>query len=69
MIKTSDFDDGFSCAICYALAIMNSHGDVGSSAYEEALNGGGKDRVIAYARKNRDMRFTGLDRYLRMTKP
>lgn len=58
-------DEGFSNAICYVLGYLNGTGNCGSTAYEEILNGAGREKVIAYARKSGEMRFTGLDKYLR----
>ena len=57
--------EGFSNAICYVLGYFSGTGDCGSTAYEEILKGAGQEEIIAYARKHGEMKFTGLDRYLR----
>jgi hypothetical protein len=61
-------DDGFNSAICYVLGYLNGTGDCGSTAYEEILTGAGEEQVIAYARRNHEMRFTGLATYVRRSK-
>ncbi len=61
-------DDGFNQAICYVLGYLSGAGDCGSTHYEEILKSAGKEKIIAFARKNAEMRFTGLDRYLRRQK-
>lgn len=58
-------DDGFNSAICYVLGYLNGTGDCGSTSYVEILEGVGEDQVISYARRNHEMRFTGLSTYLR----
>lgn len=57
--------DGFCSAICYVLGYLNGTGDNGSTQYEEILHGAGHDDIVAFARKNGEMGFTGLGRYLR----
>jgi hypothetical protein len=57
--------DGHDSAIRYVLGYLNGTGDCGSTAYEEILRGCGKEQIIASARKDGEMRFTGLDKYLR----
>ena len=58
-------DEGYNNAIRYVLGYLNGQGDCGSTMYEELLNACGRDEIIASARKHREMRFTGLDKYLR----
>lgn len=62
-----DFNEGFDNGIMTALALMNGNGDCGSTQYEELLALAGEERIIAAARKDggSDMRWTGLDRYLK----
>ena len=62
---TQAYNDGFNNAICLVLGYLNGVGENGSTEYEEILREVDEDRIIAYARKNHEMRFTGLDRYLR----
>lgn len=57
--------DGHDTAIRYVLGYLNGVGDCGSSRYVEILNDCGRERIIASARKDGEMKFTGLDRYLR----
>lgn len=57
--------DGYDSAIRYVLGYLNGTGDCGSTAYEEILNGCDREQIIASARKDGEMKFTGLDRYLR----
>ncbi len=61
-------DDGFNSAICYVLGYLNGVGQGGSTVYEEILEGADKEQIITYARKNGEMRFTGLTMYLRRQK-
>lgn len=57
--------DGHDSAIRYVLGYLNGTGDCGSTMYEEILHGCGREQIIASAQKDREMKFTGLDRYLR----
>lgn len=57
--------EGFNNAICFVLGYMNGTGNCGSTDYEEILNNCGREEIIAYARRNGEMKFTGLARYLR----
>lgn len=58
-------DEGHDAAIRYVLGYLNGAGDCGGTMYEEILRGCGAERIIASARDAGEMRFTGLDRYLR----
>lgn len=60
-------DAGFSYGTIHALAVLTSMGDAGSTAYCEILRGAGEAKVLAEARKQRAMRWAGLDRYLRQS--
>lgn len=57
--------DGHDSAIRYVLGYLNGIGDCGSTAYEEILHGCGREQIIKSAQKDGEMRFTGLDKYLR----
>ena len=57
--------DGHDSAIRWVLGYLNGTGDCGSTAYEEILTGCDKEQIIRSARKDHEMRFTGLDEYLR----
>lgn len=59
---------GHDSAVRYVLGYLNGTGDCGSTAYEEILRGCGEEQIIASARKDGEMRFTGLDKYLRREK-
>jgi hypothetical protein len=67
MAKTYEqgLQDGHDSAIRYVLGYLNGVGDCGSTAYEEILAGCDKEQIIKSARKDGEMRFTGLDVYLR----
>jgi len=58
-------NDGHDSAIRWVLGYLNGRGDCGSTLYVEILEGCGKEQIIASARKDKEMRFTGLDKYLR----
>lgn len=60
--------DGHDSAIRYVLGYLNGRGDCGSTIYEEILDACGKEQIIASARKDHEMRFTGLADYLRKNK-
>ncbi len=68
MAMSKEWDDGFSAGVLHALAILNLHGDCGGTQYEEILNGAQAGKIIAYARKQKAMRWAGLDHYLRLTR-
>lgn len=57
--------DGHDSAIRYVLGYLNGAGECGSTYYEEILTACGADQIIKSARKDGEMRFTGLDLYLR----
>jgi hypothetical protein len=57
--------EGYCNAICWVLRYLNGRGDNGSTEYTEILEQNDEDAIIAYARRNGEMRFTGLDKYLR----
>ena len=59
--------DGHDSAIRWVLGYLNGRGDCGSTIYQEILEGCGEGQIIASARKDHEMRFTGLDRYVRRT--
>lgn len=61
-------DDGFYSAICYVLGYLNGVGDCCSTMYDELVSAVEEDKLLAYARKNGEMRFTGLNRYVRYKK-
>ena len=65
-MSKADFNEGFDNGIMTALALMNGHGDCGSTQYEELLALAGEERIIKAASKNggSDMHWTGLDHYL-----
>lgn len=65
-MSKADFNEGFDNGIMTALALMNGHGDCGSTQYDELLAMAGEERIIAAASKGSgsDMEWTGLDRYL-----
>lgn len=57
--------DGHDSAIRYVLGYLNGTGNCGSTEYEEILKGCGREQIIASARRNNEMKFTGLGKYLR----
>ena len=61
-------DDGFYCAIGYVLGYLNRTGDCCSTMYDKIVEAVDEAKLISYARKNGEMRFTGLDKYLRYKK-
>lgn len=65
-MSKADFNEGFDNGIMTALALMNGHGDCGSTQYEELLALAGEERVIKAASKDggSDMEWTGLSHYL-----
>lgn len=48
-----------------AILDRNGEGDCGGRTYTEILEACGEEKIIASARKEKEMRFTGLDRYCR----
>lgn len=60
--------DGHDSAIRWVLGYLNGRSDCGSTIYEEILDGCGKEQIIASARKDHEMLFTGLADYLRKNK-
>jgi len=64
-MASEEFNDGFNEGILNALALCVAHGDGGSTYYTELLHIAGEEKVIAYARKSGDMRWSGLAKYVR----
>lgn len=57
--------NGFFDGVIYALAVLHRAGDTCGPMYSEILNGAGKERVMARARKEWAMRWSGLDEFKR----
>lgn len=61
-------DDGFYSAICYVLGYLNGNNNCCSTMYIEIVEAVEEGKLIAYARKNGEMNFTGLNIYIRYKK-
>jgi hypothetical protein len=60
--------DGYNSAICWVLGYLNGRGEGGGTLYVEILEQNDEDAIVAYAKRNGEMRFTGLSKYLRSRK-
>ncbi|MFL4619005.1 hypothetical protein ACJ6WH_10170 [Stenotrophomonas maltophilia] len=59
-------DEGHDGAIRYVLGYFNGTGDCGSTAYDEILNGCGRERIIRSAVEDGELEFTGLGQWVEM---
>lgn len=64
-MASAEFNNGFNEGILNALALMSAHGNADSTEFRELVSLSNEAMLIAYARKQSLMRWSGLDKYLR----
>jgi hypothetical protein len=64
-MKDQAWKDGFNEGVLNALALMNAHGDADGTQFRELVSLAGEDDLLAYARRQCVMRWSGLDKYMR----